>query len=87
MAGLKESVTKISWDDNEKVSTLRYIIHVCDAPPHGKEYGNHHDSYPKGCPMGITLKEVGRLFFVNNIRYRLYKCGNIHRLDKMTKKF
>ena len=28
--GLKDSVTKISWDDNEKVSTLRYIIHVCD---------------------------------------------------------
>ena len=35
--GLRDSVTKCSWDDHGKDETLRYIIHICDAPPHGIE--------------------------------------------------
>ena len=73
--GLRDSITKISWKDNDKFSTLRYIVHICDAPPHGKEFGGCGDGFPLGCPVGITLADVGKLFFVNNIRYRLYLCS------------
>jgi len=63
MDGLRDSVTKISWKDNDKKSTLRYVVHICDAPPHGGQYYKGHDTFKKGCPAGITLKDVGRLFY------------------------
>jgi len=93
--GLKDSVVKCSWNDNPAHETLRYIIHNADAPPHGKEFNNsgHHDRWPEGNPLGITLKELGRLFYQNNIRYRLYKIDNPGlfskggNLDLMDKKF
>lgn len=74
--GLRDSVTKCSWEDHAKDETLRYIIHICDAPPHGREY-HKWTAFPCGCPAGITLKQLGRLFFENNIRYRLYKTGGL----------
>ena len=55
---------------------MRYIIHICDAPPHGCEY-HKYSAFPKGCPAGITLKELGRLFYQKNIKYRLYTCGGL----------
>ena len=38
--GLKVCISDISWRDNSKIPSLRYIFHLCDAPPHGKkEFG------------------------------------------------
>jgi hypothetical protein len=67
------------------MSTLRYIIHIADAPPHGRRYGYKFDEFPGGCPAGIKLEHVARLFFYNNIRYRLYKVGK--HLETMDKEF
>lgn len=84
--GLKDSVVKCSWNYNHPQETLRYIIHIADAPPHGKEYSSG-SGFPKGCPAGITLPELGKLFFQYGIRYRLYKCGSYNGMEKMEKKF
>lgn len=40
--GLYDAATKISWRDAKHKPSLRYIFHIADAPPHGKEFG--HDS-------------------------------------------
>lgn len=34
--GLFAAATEITWRDARKVPSLRYIIHICDSPPHGK---------------------------------------------------
>lgn len=38
--GLLLSAQKLNWVQTEGVPTLRYIFHVADAPPHGKEFLN-----------------------------------------------
>ena len=87
--GLKDSVVKLSWDDNRQHETLRYVIHIADAPPHGTEYCKTDRAFPGGCPAGITLQELGRLFYQNNIRYRLFKVRSFGNdsLATMEKKF
>lgn len=50
------------------------MIHIAEAPPHGRRFDTWGDTWPNGCPDGITLEEVGGLFYTKNIRYRLYKC-------------
>ena len=33
--GLLDSANKLSWRNANGVSTLRYVFHITDAPPHG----------------------------------------------------
>ena len=33
--GLMDCATKLSWASGVGVSTLRYVFHIADAPPHG----------------------------------------------------
>ena len=55
--GLKDSIDKISWKDNNISNTLRYVIHIAEAPPHGRDFcKNSEDGFPNGCPCGTTLK-------------------------------
>jgi len=40
-------------------SSLKYIYHICDMPPHGSELnGNVNDDYKNGCPCGLKHKEI-----------------------------
>jgi hypothetical protein len=55
MDGLYASIHQINWRKN----SARYIFHICDSPPHGREYGSgDFDDYPKGCPCGITIEHI-----------------------------
>ena len=53
--GLDYAANKISWREED---ALRLLIHVCDAPPHGKEFGCSSDDYPNGCPCKLDYKEA-----------------------------
>lgn len=33
---------------------LQIIIHFCDAPPHGSQFGGGGDAHPNGCPCGLN---------------------------------
>ena len=44
---------KITWRQED---ALRLLIHICDAPPHGREFECSSDSYPDGCPCKIDYK-------------------------------
>jgi len=40
------------------------IFHVCDAPPHGEEYGgssSNEEWRTKGCPCGIKREHIANL--------------------------
>jgi len=63
------------------IPTLRYIFHVADAPPHGKEFLNPEPR--NGCICGLTTEEVVREINKMQIHYRLIKTKNNVKLDKM----
>lgn len=40
-------------------SSLKFIFHIADCPPHGKKYSNGFgDSFPSGCPCGRTFEPL-----------------------------
>jgi hypothetical protein len=61
------------------VPSLRYIIHICDSPPHGKQFGIK-SRWSKGVPYiksfifhrsGVTLEKVIHAINIREIHYRL----------------
>lgn len=81
MDGLWEAATNIKWRNPLGTPTLRYIIHIADAPPHGEEYGNG-SSWKDGCPCGLKIDKIAHVINVKEIHYRLVKIGS--NLEKMT---
>lgn len=73
--GLRDSVDKITWRDNIKENVIRILVHIGDAPPHGKEFG-HSGSHPDGCPCGLKLKDIADKLNNARIRYKLVKCND-----------
>ena len=51
--GLNDATQKITWRDSSKLPSLRYIFHICDQPPHGKEFGGYSELWDEGCPCGL----------------------------------
>lgn len=51
---LKAAVEEIEW----RGSSLKLVILISDAPPHGKEYTSGDDTYPDGCPCKTDCKEM-----------------------------
>jgi hypothetical protein len=47
--GLYDAATKITWREAKHTPSLRYIFHILDAPPHGKEFG-HESVFSNGVP-------------------------------------
>lgn len=73
LQGLLDSAEKMNWR-NLQIADKTYkklLIHVGDAPPHGKEFngGQCHDSWPDKCPSGITLAKLKETINGQNIYY------------------
>ena len=84
--GLHSAVNDIKWRYDFTTPILRYIIHIADAPPHGKIYGDGGSSrWVDGCPCGLTIEKIGELMNKQEIRYRLVKVGTS--LEKMSNIF
>jgi len=67
--GLHQAVTHAEW----RSDSTKFIFHIADAPPHGKQYAVPHleDDYPEGCPCGIKLEDIAKVMNEKKIRYRL----------------
>lgn len=54
--GLYDSIYKVGW----RKDSLRFIFHIADAPPHGKEYTGSvgGDGFPSGCPCLIKIEDL-----------------------------
>jgi len=49
MDGLNEAAN-MPWRN----SARKIIVHFCDAPPHGSQFGGGGDAHPNGCPCGLN---------------------------------
>lgn len=85
MDGLWEAATNIKWRNPLGTPTLRYIIHIADAPPHGDEYYFGSGNWKDGCPCGLKIDKIAHVINSREIHYRLVKIGT--NLEKMTQIF
>ncbi|KAL4484490.1 hypothetical protein ABPG74_019667 [Tetrahymena malaccensis] len=72
MDGLFYSTTKIQWRDKSQ----RFIFHICDSPPHGKQFGIKSSNplwTQKGCPCGINEYQIAEQLKKQQIFYYLVK--------------
>jgi hypothetical protein len=72
--GLLVAGKDISWRTSHSTPILRYIFHIADAPPHGKEF-NTHESEPAKTYPGPTVEEVAKWINHREIHYRFIKIG------------
>eukprot|EP01017_Pseudomicrothorax_dubius_P029522 TRINITY_DN3594_c0_g1_i3.p1 TRINITY_DN3594_c0_g1~~TRINITY_DN3594_c0_g1_i3.p1 ORF type:complete len:226 (-),score=28.36 TRINITY_DN3594_c0_g1_i3:5-682(-) len=70
--GLNYAVNNLTWDSSSK----KYLIHILDAPPHGKEFSHGYDDYPRGCPCGIPYADVLTRMKEQDITYIVIRCNN-----------
>ncbi|CAK76422.1 unnamed protein product (macronuclear) [Paramecium tetraurelia] len=85
--GLYDAAKKIEWRDASHTPSLRYIFHVADAPPHGKEFSDQASAWPNGVPSGVTLDKVAHVINIREIHYRLINVNKLKLLDNMKKLF
>jgi len=56
--GLFDSINKTNLREN----SLKYIFHIGDAPPHGREFtADKTDAWPEGCPCKLKLEDLAEL--------------------------
>jgi hypothetical protein len=75
LGGLKK-VLDLSWR-----RPTRLLLHVADAPCHGKQYHDCDDSYPGGDPTGLTPDHLLPLLATQKIEYFFFKINSS--TDKM----
>lgn len=86
LSGIYDSIDRISWRENKNEKVFRMIIHIGDAPPHGRLFNNgKNDYYPNGDPSGINIQQISSRLILMDIYYRLIKIG--HQVDIMEKEF
>ena len=64
---------------------VRIIVHIADAPCHGKEFHTCDDSYPNGGKGDKPWDQMFKDLVANHIDYTFFKISNI--TDKMFEKF
>eukprot|EP01106_Pelomyxa_sp_JSP_P016794 TRINITY_DN6443_c0_g1_i2.p1 TRINITY_DN6443_c0_g1~~TRINITY_DN6443_c0_g1_i2.p1 ORF type:complete len:208 (-),score=40.07 TRINITY_DN6443_c0_g1_i2:12-635(-) len=74
-------VASLEWLYNHRV-----LIHICDAPCHGKRFHDCDDTYPEGDPEGHTLEEVLRTLKAKNVHYYFLAIKD-STTSKMTSEF
>ncbi|PKY12622.1 hypothetical protein RhiirB3_510223 [Rhizophagus irregularis] len=76
LGGLDAAIDKMKWTHRTRV-----LLHLGDAPPHGRRFTNRYDAYPDGDPNGLTAESVLEKIQSEEI---LYYFGKITSLtDKM----
>ena len=66
----------------------KLVVHVCDAPCHGKDYNTEHDNYPDGDPNGLDPSHQLAAFAQRGIDYVLFDVAyHATGLEMMTAKF
>ncbi|CAG8816809.1 28931_t:CDS:2, partial [Racocetra persica] len=71
LGGLNAAITEMTWSN-----ATRVIIHIGDAPPHGRRFTNLNDEYPDGDPNGLTAESVLKKMQLKNILYYFGKINN-----------
>ncbi|CDW89621.1 UNKNOWN [Stylonychia lemnae] len=86
MDGLYDSIHSVNW----RQDSLRFIFHIGDAPPHGREYHTAMrnflkiitlglrslDNYPDGCPCLIRIDDIAHYMLEKQIKYKFLKLSS-----------
>ncbi|KAL4468840.1 hypothetical protein ABPG72_008767 [Tetrahymena utriculariae] len=92
MDGLREGLKNSSWRLSEDGQTMskRFLFHICDAPPHGQEYGGYSSdsSWQKnGCPCGTKKEDINNLLKLHKVDYHLIKAvDDVTKMEQVFKK-
>lgn len=76
----QQVIKKMDWQ-----SPVRILIHIADAPCHGKEFHTCDDTYPKGHKSDMSWDEIFMRLVELRLDYLFLKISNI--TDKMFEKF
>ncbi|CAB5385036.1 unnamed protein product [Rhizophagus irregularis] len=76
LGGLDAATNKMKWSHRTRI-----LLHLGDAPPHGRRFTNKSDSYPDGDPNGLTAEGVLKNLQSEEILYYFGKITN--QTDKM----
>ncbi|KAF0450818.1 kinase-like protein [Gigaspora margarita] len=72
LGGLNAAITRMTWSN-----ATRVLIHIGDAPPHGRRFNNAvDDRYPNGDPKGLTAESVLKKMQSKNILYHFGKIND-----------
>ncbi|CAG8600538.1 7836_t:CDS:1, partial [Cetraspora pellucida] len=71
LGGLNSAITEMTWSN-----ATRVIIHIGDAPPHGRRFTNLRDNYPDGDPNGLTAESVLKKMQLKKILYYFGKIND-----------
>src|SRR5581483_7522522 len=80
LGGLNAAISDLNW-----CHATRVLLHVGDAPPHGRRFTSLYDSYPDGDPHGLTAERVLGKLQSKNILYYFGKVTDS--TDKMISVF
>ncbi|KAF0424728.1 kinase-like protein [Gigaspora margarita] len=71
LGGLDAAISQMSWS-----RATRVILHIGDAPPHGRQFTSMYDNYPEGDPNGLTAENVMKKMQSSKILYFFGKITN-----------
>ncbi|KAF0522601.1 kinase-like protein [Gigaspora margarita] len=79
LGGLNAAITEMTWSN-----ATRVLIHIGDAPPHGRRFDrfadsrlyHYYDNYPDGDPYGLTAESVLNKMQSKNILYYFGKINS-----------
>ncbi len=78
---LYDTVNQIKWREKSE----KFIYHILDGPPHGKDFSNVKDQFSNGCPCGHDYEEILVNMRELEIEYNIVKLSND--IDKMIEMF
>lgn len=76
----QKALYSINWEN-----PVRLLVHIADAPCHGKEFHSCDDSYPKGHQSDASWDKIFKSLVDLRLDYLFLKIDNI--TDKMFQKF
>jgi hypothetical protein len=72
------ALCSLNWTKDSHVK--RYILHIFQAPPHGKIFKDaiYDDDYPDGCPCGLNHTDIISCInsTIENLHYIVYPLTN-----------
>ncbi|KAF0412372.1 kinase-like protein [Gigaspora margarita] len=71
LGGLNAAITEMTWNN-----ATRILIHIGDAPPHGRRFTNLRDNYPNGDPKSLTAESVLKKMKLKKILYYFGKIND-----------
>lgn len=67
--GMNE-VTNLKWFKSN--SSLKYVFHLFDAPPHGRQYRDSDDFFPDGCPCELKEETIIKRLNELQVKYVVF---------------